>query len=176
MVAEYAARWIGYLEHETPQLLGVYTANAGKGGYTIFARLIAQAYPLRSYARLPWCAVYVHACYLAALGKREAARRLGKPHPGSRVLARRMRRRHRWREPSYRPAPDDLIFLRTAPGARIGHCGIVERVEGETVYSIEGNTVDPGGTFPPHQGGAVARRARQLTDPMIAGYGDMRRD
>lgn len=174
MVVQYAKVWLGYLEHDSRQLLGVYRANAGKGGYTVFAQMIAQAYPWRDFSGLPWCAVFVHAVYLAALGKREAARLLGKPHPGSRVLARRMRRKKRWRGHDYIPEPGDIIFLRSTALGQIGHCGIVARVEGGMVETIEGNTVDPSGVFDRSLGGAVAMRERKLTDPAIAGYGWMR--
>ena len=70
----------------------------------------------------------------------------------------------------YIPAPGDLIFLHNGDG-RISHCGIVEKVEDETVTSIEGNTGDPTGRFEPHRGGAVAVRIRELTDPAIVAYG-----
>ena len=162
---EEARRWLGYLEHRDNRLLGVYTANVGKGGYTIFAALahLPQG--------LPWCATFVHAVYGQAIGTEAARVLLGRPHPGTRKLARRLRRTKRWRGREHIPLPGDIIFLSPNRDGRIGHCGIVEAVDGETVTSIDGNTVDPDRRFPPELGGAVARRVRRLDDPVIVGYG-----
>lgn len=164
-VVEEARRWLGYLEHRDGRLLGVYTANPGKGGYTIFAGMSGLP------QGLPWCVTFLHGVYIEALGRESARRLLGRPHPGTRKLARLLKRRGQWRGRDYRPAPGDLIFLSPAGDGRIGHCGIVEAAEENTVTSIDGNTVDPGGRFPPEEGGAVARRVRALDDHRIVGYG-----
>lgn len=167
-----AKKWVGYLEHQSEALLGVYDANVGKGGCTVFALIIRRHYRWRNCMGLPWCAAFVHAVGIEALGKESARSLLGKPHPGTRVLARRMKRKKRLMGREYRPHPGDLIFLHNGDG-RISHCGIVERVEGDTVVSVEGNTVDPTGTFPKDRGGAVAVRRRRLTDASIVSYGRM---
>lgn len=164
-MAEEARRWLGYLEHLDGRLLGVYRANAGKGGYTVFAAMAGLP------QGLPWCATFVHAVCGQAFGAGAARKVLGRPHPGTRVLARRMRRRGRWRGRDYVPRAGDIIFLAPAGDGVIGHCGIVEAAEGGAVTSIDGNTVDPSGRFPPGEGGAVARRTRPAGDPVIAGYG-----
>lgn len=166
-VVEEARRWLGYLEHQDDRLLGVYTANPGKGGYTIFARMAGLP------QGLPWCVTFIHAVYGAALGKVQARRLLGRPHPGTRKLARLLKQRGQWRGQDYFPVPGDIIFLASAEDKCIGHCGIVEAVVGNTVTSIDGNTVDPDGHFSPEDGGAVARRVRMLDDNRIAGYGAM---
>lgn len=155
-----AADWLGYLEHATPELLGVFTANAGKGGCTIFAQMVYERSGVNLMG-LPWCATFVFAMH-------ENADALGEPCAGVRTLMRRMKRRRLWRGRGYTPEAGDLIFCRT-PG-RVGHVGIVERAEGDTVVSVDGNTVDPSGAFPPGEGGAVARRARKKNDPVVAGY------
>ncbi|WP_130870933.1 CHAP domain-containing protein [Intestinimonas massiliensis (ex Afouda et al. 2020)] len=163
--AEEARQWLGYLEHQDGRLLGVYTANPGKGGYTIFAQMTGLP------QGLPWCATFVHAVYGAILGRKQAQKLLGKPHPGTRKLARLLKRRGQWRGRDYVPAPGNIIFLSPAQDGRIGHCGIVAAVKSGMVISIDGNTVDPDGHFPPEEGGAVARRSRALDDSRIVGYG-----
>lgn len=155
-------RWVGYLEHRTPELLGIYTANAGKGYCTIFAEQIRQR-QRRNLQGLPWCATFVHAIF-------DRPDVLGRAHPGTRVLARRMRRKHLWRGRDYIPRRYDLIFCSTRKDGRISHVGIVTGCLGGLVISIDGNTQDPSGTFRPEQGGAVARRERRLDDPIIVGY------
>lgn len=167
-VIDEARRWLGYLEHQDDRLLGVYTANPGKGGYTIFARMTGLP------QGLPWCVTFIHAVYGAALSHERARKLLGRPHPGTRKLARRLKRCGLWQDRDYLPAPGDLIFLAPAGDRRIGHCGIVEAVAGNTVISIDGNTVDPDGHFPPEEGGAVARRTRCRTDQKIIGYGELK--
>ena len=163
MVVKTAQKYIGYLEHLTEDSLGMFTENAGKGGCTIFAYLIRRTYKWRNFSGLPWCATFVHAVFLEALGKDKARKLLGKPHPGSRVLMRRMRL-------TDTPKAGDVIFLTNGDG-KVNHCGIVVAVEGEKVITIEGNTVDPSGVFEKHEGGAVAQRVRQWNDPAIICYG-----
>ena len=172
MVANCAKTWIGYLEHQSHDLLGVYRANVGKGGFTIFSEIISTHYRWRNFQAIPWCATFVHAVFLTALGKTGAAKVLGKPHPGTKVLMRRMRRKGRLRGVGYTPKANDIIFLHNGDGI-VGHVGIVVGVVGDEVISVEGNTVDPTGHFPADAGGAVAMRTRQLTNPAIIGYADL---
>ena len=161
---ERARSWIGYLEKQSPELLGIYRANAGKGGCTVFAEIVYQAQGRRMQGA-PWCATFLHAVY-------SRPDLLGKAHPGTRVLLRRMKRKGMFRGPEYVPEPGDIVFLMNHPERnRVDHCGMIEAAVGDRRYSIEGNAVDPSGTFSKEQGGAVARRARGKTDPMIAGYG-----
>lgn len=167
MVVKTAQKYIGYLEHLSDDLLGVFQANTGKGGATIFAYLISRAYRWRNFSGLPWCATFVHAVFIEALGKAKARKLLGKPHPGARVLHRRLKRRGLLTD---KPSEGAIIFLTNGSG-RVDHCGIVACVDGDAVISIEGNTVDPSGVFEKHEGGAVAQRVRKLTDPKIICYG-----
>lgn len=169
-LAGEALSWVGYLEHKSRDALGEFRKNVGKGGCTVFATLIRREYPLRDYMGLPWCATFVHAIALLAYGKREAAHLLGKPHPGTRVLARRFRRTKRLRGRDHDPAPGDIQFCHNGDG-KIGHCGVVLAVAGRYVYSIEGNTHDPSGTIEHGLGGAVAVRRRRLDDKAIVAYG-----
>lgn len=168
VVAE-AARWRGYLEHKDRKYIGLYRANTGKGGYTAFAEIVRQKCK-RNLQGLPWCAVFVHSCFVNVYGRKGAKTLLGRPHAGTRVLARRMRRKGLWRGTDYTPVAGDIIFLAN-DGKTIDHCGIVAESDGETVTSIDGNTVDPSGFFAEEQGGAVALRDRQKDDPRIIGYG-----
>lgn len=157
-----AAKWVGYLEHKSPERLGYFTENVGKGYCTIFASILWETQRVNLMG-LPWCATFVH----AVVARPDL---LGRAHPGCRVLERRMRRKGFWRGRDYRPRGGDLIFCANACDGRVDHCGIVESCDGETVTSIDGNSVDPSGVFSPEQGGAVAIRMRALTDPRIVGF------
>lgn len=157
-----AQDWLGYMEHATPERLWSFTENAGKGGCTIFAELVRQEQG-RDLQGLPWCATFVH----AVINRPDV---LGKAHPGCRMLQRRMKRRGLWRGREYTPQTGDIIFCANRRTGHADHVGIVEETNGETVISIDGNTVDPSGVFQKEQGGAVARRARCRQDPVIVGY------
>lgn len=168
-VAAEATKWIGYLEHKDGGSLGLYSVNVGKGGYTAFAEIVRQKCG-RNLQGLPWCAIFVYACFVNVYGCERVKKLFGRPHAGTRVLVRRMRRRGLWRDADYTPAVGDVIFLAN-DGKRLDHCGIVVYVDHETVSSVDGNTVDPSGIFTELEGGAVALRERQLTDKRIIGYG-----
>jgi hypothetical protein len=66
----------------------------------------------------------------------------------------------RWQNGGYTPAPGDIIFFDWENDGISDHVGIVERVEGEAVRTIEGNTSD-----------SVARRGYALNGVKIMGYG-----
>ena len=169
---EIARGYVGYLEHATEELLGVFTANPGKGGYTVFSEIVRKHYRRRNFQGLPWCAVFVFAVFLEAMGK-DAEKLLGKPHPGTKVMARRFRRKKRLRDRSYRPKAGDVIFLSNFQNEEIGHVGIVTGTDETMVYSVEGNTIDPSGVFEREDGGAVAMRGREFSDPAIVCYGEI---
>lgn len=164
-----AEKYLGYLEHLDGRELGVFDANIGKGGCTIFADIVKAACG-RDLSRLPWCVTFVYAVFIEALGLERTKALLGSPQPGSRTLARRLRRKRLWRDRGYVPAPGDLVFC-TNDGRRIQHVGIVIDCDGSSVTTIDGNTVDDSGHFAAHQGGAVARRSRPLDSPIIVGFG-----
>lgn len=162
-----AKKWVGYLEHKSNDRLGFYQGNVGKGGCTIFAMMIWRHYRQLNFSGLPWCAVFVHAVFIEALGKDKARSLLGKPQAGTRQLLRRFKRRGLLRAV---PKPGDVVFLTNGSG-RVEHCGIVVAVDGDEVITVEGNTVDPSGIFQKHEGGAVAQRVRKWYDPAIVCYG-----
>lgn len=167
-----AKKWIGYLEHQSNELLGIYEANVGKGGCTIFSEIIRKHYRWKNFSGLPWCVVFVHAVCIEAYGKKKACSLLGKPQAGTLTLVRRMKRKGWLRSRDYIPKANDIIFLHNGDGD-ISHVGIVESVCGDTIITIEGNTVDPTGHFPEASGGAVARRSRKLADDAIVSYAEI---
>ncbi|MDR1002428.1 MAG: CHAP domain-containing protein [Oscillospiraceae bacterium] len=60
----------------------------------------------------------------------------------------------------YIPKPGDIVFFDWSHDGRPQHVGIVERIEGEVVHTIEGNTSD-----------MVARRSYRLDSADLLGYG-----
>ena len=152
--------WLDYKEHKTDSLLEEFEGNVGHGNCTIFAEMIFRAQHINLMG-FPWCATFVH----AVINRPDL---LGRAHPGTRVLQRRMKRKRLWRDKSYRPRPGDLIFLSNTRTETVDHCGIVEKCYGSTVFSIEGNTWKT--SKEESDVGTVARHVRDLSDTLIVGY------
>lgn len=68
--------------------------------------------------------------------------------------------RGQWMDNTYVPQPGDLIFFDWDLSGDAEHVGIVERVEGGLVYTVEGNSGD-----------AVRQNLYSLDNPQIRGYG-----
>lgn len=61
---------------------------------------------------------------------------------------------------TYIPAPGDLIFIDWGADGTRDHVGIVEKCDGKTVYTVEGNSGD-----------ACKRQSYSVGSPVIFGYG-----
>ena len=66
----------------------------------------------------------------------------------------------KWKSRGYSPAPGTLIFFDWNGDGTSDHVGIVEKTEGSTVYTVEGNSSD-----------AVNKRSYDINNGMIMGYG-----
>ena len=65
-----------------------------------------------------------------------------------------------WQDGSYIPKPGDIIFFDWGADGTYDHVGIVERVENDTVYTIEGNSSD-----------SCRQRSYTIGSNVIKGYG-----
>jgi hypothetical protein len=68
--------------------------------------------------------------------------------------------KNQWQKPGYKPAPGDIIFFDWHGDGRSDHVGIVEKCDGVTVYTIEGNSGDQ-----------CKRCTYLVNSPLIFGYG-----
>lgn len=111
--------------------------------------------------QVAWCAFFVAWCYRMA----------GFELPGNKWLlgnCQYMQERlalEGWvYDPSTPPLPGDIVFFRTRmgsdPSAEGRHVGLVEKVVGDELYTIEGNTSN-----------RVARRQYKTSDRSILAYG-----
>ena len=66
----------------------------------------------------------------------------------------------KWKSRGYSPAPGTLIFFDWNGDGTSDHVGIVEKTEGSTVYTVEGNSSD-----------AVNKRSYDINNGTIMGYG-----
>lgn len=66
----------------------------------------------------------------------------------------------KWKSRGYSPAPGTLIFFDWNGDGTSDHVGIVEKTEGNVIYTVEGNTSN-----------MVAQRSYNINDNTIMGYG-----
>lgn len=161
---EIAAAEIGYKEKETNSQLDNKTANAGDGNYTKYARdLHAAGYYQASKQGFAWCDMFVDWCFLQLCGGNpDVAQKIicqsGPYGAGCKFSAQYYQNAGRYYEDD--PQPGDQIFFND-----FAHTGIVEKVVGNVVHTIEGNTSNQ-----------VARRTYTLGSKTIDGYGRPRFD
>lgn len=163
-VIAVAAAEIGYKEKKSNSNLDDKTANAGSANYTKYARDFDQLYPnwyngkKNGYA---WCDMFVDWCFVTAFGYAAALKLLCQPEKsaGAGCTYSCGYYRNRGQFHTTNPKPGDQIFFGTGT-SNCTHTGIVEKVDGSKVYTIEGNTSDQ-----------VARRSYSLGASNIVGYG-----
>ncbi|MFQ7826780.1 MAG: CHAP domain-containing protein, partial [Anaerobutyricum hallii] len=68
--------------------------------------------------------------------------------------------KEKWKSRGYSPAPGTLIFFDWNGDGTSDHVGIVEKTEGSTVYTVEGNSSN-----------AVNQRSYDINNGTIMGYG-----
>ena len=168
-VIETALSQCGYLEKASAKQLDSYTANAGKGNYTKYARDMDA---LRGWYNghkqgYDWCAVFVDWCFVQAYG--EAAAKKILPHTiysaGCLSVVSAYRNAGRW---SSFPAVGDQVIFMNGSGDPV-HTGIVVAVSPSAVETVEGNTSSAAGVVA--NGGCVRRKIYSRNYRNIAGYG-----
>jgi hypothetical protein len=107
--------------------------------------------------RVEWCACFVSWC-AEMCGYIEAG--ILPKFAGCDIGVGWFKRNGQWQDGGYTPAPGDIIFFDWNGNGSSDHVGIVERVDDEFVYTIEGNTSD-----------SCARRSYRLDSGKIFGYG-----
>lgn len=110
----------------------------------------------------PWCNIFVNACFISCFGLEIGAAMLYQPIGSGSALCRAsadfFKAAGAWIERGRTPEPGDVIFFFRS--GEINHMGIVSRVAGGSVITIEGNSGD-----------SVAERCYSVGDGGIAGYG-----
>ena len=155
---EIAAGEIGYKEKETNANLDNKTANAGDENYTKYARdLREKGYYQASKQGFAWCDMFVDWCFLQLCGgDPDVAQKIicqsGPYGAGCKFSAQYYKNKGRFHST---PKPGDQIFFNN-----YAHTGIVEKIVGNVVHTIEGNTSNQ-----------VARRTYTLDSSSIDGYG-----
>lgn len=166
-VIDVAKSWVGYLEKKDGNInfLRDKKANAGYNNYTWFGYKMHQIAPdIMDYPAY-WCDAFIDYCFWEAYGDAVAKKLLcGGYDDYTPSSAQKYKECGRWY--SYPKAGDQIFFKNSE---RICHTGIVEKVENNRVYTIEGNTRESEQVVP--NGGAVCKKSYPLNYDTIAGYG-----
>ena len=115
-----------------------------------------------------WCMAFVYWCYKAAAMKLSVQTPVYKTGGvlacwNNSPLARRITKKDALANPAL-VLPGAQFFLDFGGGH--GHTGIVERIDGNIIHTIEGNSNDEGS----REGYEVCRRERNLTDTLLKGF------
>lgn len=162
---------VGYLEKSAkaykadPAVLDQKTAGAGSDNYTKYGRDMHAVYPAVMDFPAAWCDAFADWCFYKAYGVTTAKSLLAGNFDDYTVASAQMYKN----KGAYHKTPrvGDQIFFNNGSG--ICHTGIVYKVSGSTVYTIEGNT--SGGSTLVANGGGVAKKSYPLSYARIDGYG-----
>lgn len=162
---------IGYLEKKSNKDLDSKTANAGSNNYTKYNRDL-KAWTGVGYINAQWCQAFVDWCFIRAFGVEDAKKLLyvftNYTPTGSDAFKKMGRYIKRGKGT---PKRGDVIYFYSSSKGRIGHVGIVYKVSGKTVYTIEGNT--SGASSLITNGGGVRKKSYSMSSSYIDGYGSV---
>lgn len=154
---ETARAEIGYVEKETNDQLDNKTANAGDNNWNKYARdldAIGVVYNGRKngYA---WCDIFTDWCFIRTFGLERGMSLLCQVKSGLGAGCTYSANYYKQKGQFHtrNPQPGDQIFFTKDGGKTMYHTGIVEKVSGGRVYTIEGNTSSQPGVVP--NGGCV---------------------
>lgn len=150
----------GYLEKASAVDLDDKTANAGDKNYTKYARdLDAAGYYNGRKQGNAWCAVFADWCFYQAFGLSAAQAMQYQGKKSSAAGCNSAMKYYKKHDQFFvNPEPGDRIFFWSSEKpSEAGHTGIVEKVDGGKVFTIEGNTSS--GKDIIANGGAVCRKS-----------------
>lgn len=154
---------VGYLEKKTNSQLDSKTANAGSANYTKYARDLDNIKGYFNSAKngYAWCAVFVNWCFVKAYGAAAAKSLLCQPATNSYAAGCIQAVKYFKNKNQFYKTPKvgDQIFFYDSVGDA-AHTGLVYKVGGSRVYTIEGNTSSASGVVA--NGGSVAYKSYPL--------------
>ena len=166
-----AEKEIGYLEKKSNKDLDDKTKNAGSNNYTKYNRDLKEWTGV-GYINAQWCQAFVDWCFITAFGLEDAKKLIyvwtNYTPTGSDAFKKRGRYIKRGKGT---PKRGDVIYFYSSAKGRIGHVGIVIKVDGKKVYTIEGNT--SGASSLITNGGGVKKKSYSMSSSYIDGYGSV---
>lgn len=164
---------LGYTEKANGNNLYSKTANAGSKNYTKYAHEFDTKYPTFYNTKkqgAAWCDIWYDWVLVVTFGEDECQQMTGQPDrscgAGCSWSVKYYKSIGRWFKT---PKPGDQIFFYNSSCTDIAHTGMVVKVDGTYVYTIEGNTSSASGVVA--NGGCVAEKKYKLNYYRIAGYG-----
>lgn len=159
MVINVAKQELGYLEKKSNKDLNSKTGNAGRNNYTKYGEWIGINPAL-------WCAIFVCWCFAEAFGSIAKEMLCGGYSAACETMRSRFIKAGRYDK---NPKVGDCIFFSGTRHAGANHIGIVWKVDGSKIYTIEGNTSGANGVV--DNGGGVDQKSYSKTYSRIMGYG-----
>lgn len=162
----HANSYVGYLEKASNSNLDSFTANAGSNNYTRFARDYCSYFgeSINVYQGQPWCAMFVSVMFADMFGADKAEEMIYGHYAYCPYGVQHFKNNGAWHTS---PKAGDVIFF--ASSGTASHTGIVRKVSGGRVYTVEGNTSSASGVVA--NGGAVAQKSYSTGYSRILGYG-----
>lgn len=158
-VVEVAKSQVGYLEKRSAKELDSKTGNAGRNNYTKYGEWFGVNPAL-------WCALFVCWCFAMAYGSIAKEMLCGGYSAACETMRQRFIKEGRYDK---NPKVGDCIFFSGTRHAGANHIGIVWKVDGSRIYTIEGNTSGANGVV--DNGGGVAFKSYSKSYSRIMGYG-----
>lgn len=142
--------------------------GAGSDNYTKYGKDMHELYPKVMDFPAAWCDCFVDWCFYKAYGVANAKALLAGDFDDYTLRSAQLyKNKKAWHTSN--PQPGDQIFFIDSATGRIGHTGLVYKVSGGYVYTIEGNTSSALGVV--RNGGCVRTKSYSLSYKNIAGYG-----
>ena len=158
-VVEVAKSQVGYLEKKSNSDLDSKTGNAGRSNYTKYGEWYGVNPAL-------WCAQFVCWCFAQAYGSIAKEMLCGGYSAACETMRSRFIKAGRYDKT---PKVGSCIFFSGTRHAGANHIGIVWKVDGSRIYTIEGNTSGANGVV--DNGGGVALKSYSKSYSRIMGYG-----
>lgn len=173
-VIKLALDQVGYLEKRNNSQLDDKIANAGSANYTKYARDLDSLGNFYNGSKqgFAWCDIFVDWLFVKCFGIENALNLLCQKYEssgaGCTYSMAYYRANGQFHARNEKPQVGDQIFFGSGLNDS-NHTGIVYRVDGDMVYTIEGNTSSASGVIP--NGGAVCKKAYKRNYINIIGYG-----
>lgn len=162
-VINVAKKEVGYLEKKTNAWLGNKTKNAGSNNYTKYGKWFGMN-------GVFWCAIFISWIFNKAFGKEKAKELLcGGFSASCETLRQQFIKANKYIGGKTTPKKGYVIFFVGSRHSGANHIGLVYKVDGGRVYTIEGNT--SGGSTVVDNGGGVAYKSYPVGYAKILGYG-----
>lgn len=157
---------VGYFEKASNKDLDHKTKNVGKANYTKYGRDMHNLQPSNMDFPAAWCACLLSWGFTKAFGLQKAKEMLyGDIDDYTVSMASRFKNNNAFFSS---PVVGDIVFFKNT--SRICHVGLIWKVHGNKIYTIEGNT-SSGNNVVVENGGCVAMKNYDISNTRIAGYG-----